>query len=169
MKKYIILLLTGLLLSTSIVSNAAVATLTIAPGVMTNVPFLGGVSSAKITQFVLTSSGTNYGQVSVIDTFTNRFFYTNSAYSNILTYVTNYVSTWTNYYGYTNNVTNSASLVDITNSVAGTTNSFPTNMVVSVGTNATTTVNNPGIVFRDGVWVTNGSGSTLSLVVTYQQ
>lgn len=167
-KKYIISLLTGLLLSTAIKVSAATATLTITNGTMTNlVTLING--SLKVTQFVLTSAGTNYGTVSVYDTYTNRFFYTNSAYSNILTYATNYVSVWTNYYGVTNTVTNGGSLIDVTNSVAGTTNTFPIRMVVSVGTNATTTVNNPGIIFNDGMWITNGSGSILSLVITYQQ
>lgn len=165
-KKYIISALVGLGLAFGV--NAATTTLTITNGTMTNVTSLIN-GSLKVTQFVLTSSGTNYGTVSIYDTYTNKFLYTNAAYTNILTYATNYISVWTNYYGVTNTVTNSGSLIDVTNLVSGTTNSFPLRAVISTGTNASTTVNNPGIYFNDGIWVTNGSGSVLSLVVTYQQ
>ena len=150
---------------------AASATVSVAGGVMTNFSLLVGNSPVKVTQVIITSAGTNQASVNMIDTYTNWLVYTNAAYSNTLTYVTNFVSVWTNYYGVTNTVTNSASLIDVTNNlVAGTTNIFPVRMSISTPTNSSTKFDNVNYYFQNGVWVSNVlAGGTCSVTITYQQ
>lgn len=148
--------------------KAATTSLTIAAGVMTNLITLNN-GSVKVTQFVLTSTGTNISSIQAIDTYTNWLKYTNSAYTNILTYGTNLVVTWTNYYGATNTVTNSGSLVDITNSVAGTTNTFPVRVILATPTNSSTRIDNVNYYFNDGIWITNTGSGNANVTITYQQ
>lgn len=167
MKKYILGFVASIILAFSPQAQAANFATNITAGTFTNLALLIN-GSAKVTQFIITSTGTNYGTLSIYDSPTNSVLYTNAAYTNILTYVTNYVSVWTNYYGRTNTVTNSASLVDVTNSVAGTTNTYPLRVVESVGTNVSATVNG-SFLFQNGISVSNGSGSTLTISATYQQ
>jgi hypothetical protein len=166
MKKYILYCLTALSLVSA--SKAVTISVTVAPGVMTNFPTLVA-APVKVTQVVITSAGTNIAQGQLIDTPTNQFFYTNAAYSNILTYATNYVSTWTNYYGATNVVTNTSSLVDVTNSVAGTTNTYPVRIVLSTPTNTSTRIDNVSYYFQNGIWATNTGTGSATFTITYQQ
>jgi len=123
----------------------------------------------KVTQVILTASTATNTSVQLWDTYTNQTLFTNAAYSNILTYVTNYVSVWTNYYGVTNTVTNKASLVDITNLVAGTTNSFNQVMVLSAPSNTTIKVDQVNYYFQNGIWITNTSSGNAVVTITYQQ
>lgn len=149
-------------------AQAATTSVTIPPGVMTNFTLLSQ-GSLKVTQVILTASTATNTTVQLWDTYTNQTLFTNAAYSNILTYVTNYVSTWTNYYGVTNKVTNTASLVDITNLVAGTTNSFNQAMVLSAVASTSIRVDAANYYFQNGLWITNTSSGNAVVTITYQQ
>lgn len=159
--------ITLLALSFSFGAKAASTTLVLSNTVMTNLPMLLP-GPAKIQSVILTASTTNVAQVQFVDTFTNWLKYTNSAYTNILSYATNYVTLYTNYYGATNTFTNIA-LVDVTNTVAGTTNLFNVPLVCSANTNQTSTVFPVNAVFVNGVWVTNTAGGTAVITVNYTQ
>lgn len=149
-------------------AQSATTSVTIPPGVMTNFTLLSQ-GSLKVTQVILTASTATNTTVQLWDTYTNQTLFTNTAYSNILTYVTNYVSTWTNYYGVTNKVTNTASLVDITNLVAGTTNSFNQAMVLSAVASTSIRVDAVNYYFQNGLWITNTSSGNAVVTITYQQ
>src|ERR1700676_4182924 len=62
------------------------------------------IGSARVTQIIAVSQAgvTNTASFQLIDAPSTNLLYTNAAYTNILSYGTNYVSTWTNYYGVTN-------------------------------------------------------------------
>lgn len=163
MKKFILSL--GLVAAFTLSSVASTLTTTVASGIMTN---LAPVNATKVTQIIVNSSLTNGGTFQIYDTPTNSVVYTNLAYTNIITYGTNLVTTWTNYYGRTNAYTN-LSVVDVTNSVAATTN---TNTLVIAGnlpTNAVVKYDNVNYYFTQGVWITNTGTAPLTFVVTYQQ
>ena len=146
---------------------AASQTVSIASGVMTNFPIQSG--SVKITQILMSSATTNYStSIQFVDTYTNWLVYTNAAYSNILSYATNYTLNWTNYYGAVNSWTN-LTLVDLTNSVAGTTNNFPTRILTSIGTNSSLKFDNVNYYFQNGLWITNSGPGAVSFTITYQQ
>jgi hypothetical protein len=122
----------------------------------------------KVTQIILVSSSTNNSSVQFWDTPTNTQVFTNSAYTNLISYATNYVSTWTNYYGATNSVTN-ISLIDATNTVAATTNNYPLRISLAAGTNASIRADNVNYYFTSGVWVSNVSTNPATITITFQQ
>lgn len=160
-------LLTSVALFTGSVSNtkAASASITVAAGVMTNFPLLVS-GPVKISQVVLTSTGTNIASVQFIDTPTNALTFTNAAYTNITSYLTNYINNWTNYYGVVNSWTN-ISLVDITNSVAGTTNNYPVRMILATPTNSSTRVDNAVYSYLYTPWVTNTGTGSINVTINY--
>ena len=149
--------------------SAATVTIQLGAGAFTNIFGLNN-GSAKVTQFLLTSTATNIASVMVVDTPTNWLSFTNKAYTNIISYPTNYIAVWTNYYGATNYWTN-LTLVDITNTVAATTNSYPVRAYLTTATNSTLRVDQANYYFLDGVWVTNTTpnSSTAFLTITYTQ
>lgn len=158
--------LIGLLLIAAVSVKASTVALTVASGVMTNI--IPNFGSAKITQIIAATTGTNTATINLYDTFTNTTVYTNVAYSNILSYGTNYVSTWTNYYGVTNSVTN-ISLYDVTNSVAATTNSWPLRIAGAIPSNSVVRFDNVNYYFVNSAWVTNSGSGSVTLTVTFQQ
>ena len=156
------------LLATSLVTVSAISatlSLTIAPNSgPTNLlaPFNG---AAKITQLVVTANS-NTATLYFIDTPAPIISYTNAAYTGYTRYPTNYVFSWTNFYGVVNSTTNIA-LATITNTVAATTNLYPVRITAVAGTSATK-YDNVNYYFNSGVYVTNGSSSSAVVTVTFQ-
>jgi hypothetical protein len=164
-------ILSSILMLGALVVNtfAASQSITIPSGTMTNFPINGG--SVKVTQIITTAAGTNYStNIVFVDTPTNWLVFTNAAYSNTLSYATNYVITYTNYYGRTNNLTN-IMLVDLTNNlVAATTNFFPQRVILSIPSNvASVKYDQVNYYFNEGLWVTNSGPGAVSVTITYQQ
>jgi hypothetical protein len=143
------------------------------PGVMTNFPTIPFTVNGpvKVTQIIISSSSTNVSNLEFVDTPTNTLTWTNAAYSNILSYATNVVTNYVNYYGRTNSYTN-LSLVDVTNSVPAVTNNYNVALHPIITTNATATFQNVNYYFVNGLWITNvaapGSGPS-TVTITYQQ
>lgn len=165
MKKLIAII--SLLAALAFSASAVTLSQTIASGVMTNIIGMAG-GPVRVTQVILVASTTNNASLQFVDTTTNWLLFTNSAYTNILSYGTNYVQTWTNYYGATNSVTNLA-YYDVTNSVAGTTNNLPIRISITAPTNGTSRFDNVNYYFVQGLWVTNNSTNPATLTVTFQQ
>lgn len=116
-------------------------------------------SSAKVTQILVTSPANNTASIKLIDSITNILAYTNSAYSTLGSYATNYITTYTNFFGATNSITNIA-LVDFSNYVAAASYSYPTLATVTVPTNQTIVLQGQQLFFNNAVWCTNlGSGN----------
>lgn len=166
MKK--ILLSIGLALGLFTFSASAVnSTQTLAAGGYTNMPTLLS-NGVNVIAFTLTSAANNTATITVYDAPFTNISYTVGSYSNILSYVTNYITTWTNYYGYTNSITNRA-IVDYTNFVAGVTNTYPIMYVLTCPTNSTVQFNNLNTRFQYGVYVTNTAGGAATLTLQYTQ
>lgn len=148
---------------------AASQAITVPSGTMTNFPI--NLGSVKLTQIIASCPGTNYTtNVVFVDTPNNSLLYTNAAYSNTLSYATNYVITYTNYYGRTNNLTNLV-LVDVTNNlVAATTNNYPQRLIFALaGSNTSVRFDQVNYYFVEGLWVTNSGPGAVTLTITYQQ
>jgi hypothetical protein len=146
--------------------HAATVSLLVAPASMTNI-FMG---SALISQIYWTSSatGSSNSYVTIVDTPTNLLTYVQSPYTNTLTYATNYVWNYTNYYGIATTNTNFA-IIDIPQTVAQSTNNYPSaSFAAASGT--TFNANNPNMLIKYGLWATNTSAAncpgTLTIVYT---
>lgn len=171
MKKLLVSLVVGI----GLLANAATVTVTIPATTGTNVPTIlnpYGTNGAPFTLLsaVLVPASGCAANVYLYDS-PLYLWYTNAAYSNITSYVTNYIAMWTNYYGYTNYWTN-ASLIDVTNSVLGTSNAYPVALVLAAPTNVPTTFVNLNTRFRYGCLITNTVNTaqgTPTLTLTYTQ
>lgn len=165
--KKIIASLFSLIAAVSLSSAASVA-ITIAPNTATNVmgSLFGGY--AKITSVAFTCTSSSNAVINVYDSPTALFTYTNAPYTNITSYATNLVTSWTNYFGVVNSATN-VNLVDVTNSVAGTTNNYSQRFSVAALVGTTTTINPTSYVFENGIWATNTSAGSGTLTVQFVQ
>ena len=163
--------LIGLLASLALYSQAAQNTMTVSiPGAgVTNLVNALPSGAIQVSQITLLSTATTAGRALIYDCPTNVFMYTNAAYTQPISYVTNYISTWTNYWGVTNSITNVA-LIDTTINVASNVNWYPLRFVGQAGTNSSATFNGSW-VFNRGAWATNATigGGTVQVQITYQQ
>lgn len=169
MKKLIIGLAVAVALCTFSV-KAATTSFSVTSGAVSNISLLLG-TGAKVSQVVLTSSSTTTGKAVLYDTTNIGLTNVVGAYSTITSYATNYITTWTNYYGYTNSVTN-ISLIDVTNSVAATTNALTAILTLTAPTNSTVTYSSLGVLFQNGVTISNATSpgaGTITGTITYTQ
>jgi hypothetical protein len=161
------LLLIGLLAGFTAQVFGASGSFVLPAATYTNFPTLLS-GSAKVTAVTLTTTN-NSATVVFRDAYTNTFNFTNAAYIQTTSYVTNYITTWTNYFGYTNNVTNFA-LVDVTNTIPATNYAFPIVLTLGAGTNSTVTYNPLVANFNYGIWMTNTTaGGSVTVTLTYSQ
>ena len=170
MKKYIVSLALTLAVMASAVAQNVVVSQTVLPGTMTNL-YTGAF---KISQIVLTSTNASSGYL--VDASTNSTVYTTAGYTNTISYLTNYSTFYTNYFGVI--TTNSGgtslagsaftgtnwALVDALNYVAPTTNNLPS-VAVATGSSTPVILNNVNVTGFRGWWVTNTS-ATVPLTVT---
>jgi hypothetical protein len=167
MIKKLILLVAAMALFVN-VSQAITTTLTILPGTYTNLLSVTN-GTLKITQIVLTAPGTTNVSALFVDAPTNSLLYTTPAFTNRLSYATNYITIWTNYYNVTNATTNIA-LIDVTNNVAAATNNWPQRLSAAALAGTSTIYSGVNYYFLFGCWVTNTTvGSYETVTVTYQQ
>jgi len=152
-------------LSTSLVLN---------PGQFTNfVNYTGTgrlVGPIKVSQVLISSSTTNIANVGFVDTPTNALTNVVGASTWYTQYATNLISSWTNYYGVVNTVTN-YTLVTATNTFNGATNNYNIPFQVSIPTNSVSKFDQATYTFGYGLWATNavapGSGpATITIVYT---
>jgi hypothetical protein len=168
MKKYIVSLLA--LAATTVVVNASSFSLTSAANTLTNV--LGTVVSGpvKILQVSVTTGAQGLTNAPFYDMVTNSqvniFTYTNAAYTNQVSYPTNLVWTYTDFWTHVTSLTNLV-LVDIVSTNAATTNFYPVRLALSAAAGTTYTVSG-NFYFMNGMWFTNTSQGTVTLTVLYQ-
>ena len=169
MKKIITGLALGLVLGAATIINTfgASSSLTIQGNQFTNFP-LTYPGAIKLTQVIVTASATNNVNLQFIDAPTNSLTYTNAAYPVLTTVITNFVTTWTNYQGVTNNVTN-IYIQDVASTNAAQTNSYPIRFQTAVNTNNTVTYQGVNYYFNQGLWVTNITTNSAVITITYQQ
>ena len=166
LKHLFLVSLFGVALSVS--AAPATKTTTIAAGGFTNLLTLGNSGNANITQVILTSPTTNATRIRIVDSPTNTLTFTNAAYIQLQTYATNVITTYTNYFGVANSFTN-VGLIDVTNTVAATTNNYPIRFTATSPTN-TSSIFTGTYSFNNGVWATNESlGGSVTVTVTYEQ
>lgn len=169
-KKFTVGVSVGIMLTLN--SHAGTAAVTVLAGTMTNLySFTPNQGSMLIKQMILApASGTAPQTLSFVDTTTNLLVYTTLAYSNKVSYATNYVNVWTNFYGLAQSntwyqaaggvVTTTYQLVDITNSVPQATNNYNIRFSVAIPTNSPPLIYNAINQYYDqGVWVTNSAAN----------
>lgn len=161
-------ILIGAMLSLTLSASAASKSVTIPAAGFTNLLVLGQGGGATLTQIIVTSPTTNATMVQFIDTPTNSLTYSNIPYIQLTSYLTNYITLYTNYWGATNAFTNVA-MIDVTNTVAAVTNRYPIVFTGNASTNSSSVYPGP-YTFNNGVWATNASlGGSATVTIIYNQ
>lgn len=146
-------------------TQAASLTTVIASGGLSNLT--ATIGPAKVTQIIVTAPTTNIARVKFYDCPTNTILYTNASYTKIQSYLTNYITLYTNYFGATNAFTNYA-MVDITNTVAASTNTYPLRLEAVAATNSASIYSGVDYQFVNGVWATNNAVGSATVTITYE-
>jgi len=167
MKKILLSLsITALITLSSQAGNSFAITLL--PGTTTNVV----IGACVIDQIILNDTSATNANVVFYDapTGTNYPYVTNllnpiPSYTNTVSYATNYVYFWTNYWGATTLTTNIA-LVDLTNNlVVGSTNTFPVRLIAGASGSSTYKIDQVYYNFINGVVVSNTTPATVAVTV----
>lgn len=167
MKKFILNIGLVLALATSVFAAPLSRTIVLQSGGFSNLlTYFRG--SAIVTDVIVSGSTTNAASVYLVDTRTNSLTYTTAAYSNVVSYATNYIDRYTNFFGVVNSFTNVA-LIDTTNVVAAATNNFNIPFQGIAPTNSSLLYAGQQYYFANGVWATNLSSGSATVTITYQQ
>ncbi len=146
--------------------HAATVTTVLLTGQFTNL-LTGFPGSTYIKSYTI-SAATNSATVYVYDTPTNKFAYTNGAYTYRQISVTNnYITSWTNYYGVAQSYTNIALFSTNLVTSAATTNSYPIRAVLGAASGTTVQYPNQQQVYNYGIWATNAGSGIATITITY--
>lgn len=165
MKKFIIIAAIGFAAFITNAQNSV--SLNILPNTFTNLLSVnaGGV---KVTALTAARDAAGTATLRFIDNNTNSLTWTNQAYTRTFKYATNVVTTWTNYFGATNYMTN-ISLVTGSQSMPATNGLITPTVSLTAPASDTLVLNPVEYVFRRGIWVTNQGASNALVTITYQQ
>jgi len=165
------------LLAFSISSAEAKFTLTFVVNALTATNIFSNFQNpVLVSQASVASATSSQGIVTLYDTTTNvpsttgypLWSYQVPAYTNIISYVTNYYVFYTNFYGTTQYSYTNKALIDVTNSVPLSTNYFNSPLFLSAPTNTTVTFTSISAVFNYGIWATNSGTGPATITLTYQ-
>lgn len=162
MKKLILSLIASV--SVALGAYADSGTWTIANGAMSNLLS----SPVKITQIIYQSTSTNTTQFSAVDSPSATFTNIIAGFSTITQKATNYITTYTNFFGVSNSFTNLA-LISATNTITAQTNTYPTQFTLFAATNTQARVDNANFYFINGFTVTNSGAGPVTITVNYNQ
>lgn len=162
MKKLILSLIASV--SVALGAYADSGTWTIANGAMSNLLS----SPVKITQIIYQSTSTNTTQFSAVDSPSATFTNIIAGFSTITQKATNYITTYTNFFGVSNSFTNLA-LISATNTIPAQTNIYPTQFTLFTATNSQARVDNANFYFINGFTVTNSGAGPVTITVNYNQ
>ena len=154
-------------LVTALSVSAITISQTVNPATFTNLLTLRN-GSAHVSQLIVTA-GAASGTLQFVDAYTNQLWFTNAAYTNVLSQFASQTNVFTNYY----NVLQTniyEGLVDTTNNVAGFSNALPVRVSIFVPTNGTVVIPTASYYFYNGIWLTNNGGTgPITATATYQQ
>ena len=126
------------------------------------------IGSAKITGVFLTSPTANTASITIVDTSTNSLTYVNPAYTQYSSYATNLITTYTNFFGTVQSLTNLV-LVDVSSSVAQSTNLNTVILTATAATNSMVAFTPVSFFVSKGIWVTNTGSGNATVTINYQQ
>lgn len=148
-------------------ASALTSSQTVFVGSMTNALVLVN-GSATISQIIVTATTATNVSVNIVDTPTNVLTYVVPAYTNSIQYATNYITSWTNFYGVAQSDTNIA-LITTNVAVASVTNNYPVRLSIAALASTSSTFSGVNYYFNNGVWLTNTGSGTAAVTITYRQ
>ena len=174
-RKTIISALMGITLSVGSVYANTVTTTVAGSAFVNLLPSFN--QSITVQQVIINGVTNSAASAYLIDTPTNQLLYVNPAFTNTISYATNYygIQVWTNYYGvvqsnyYAGSATpTSFALIDLTNNlVAATTNNYPVRLSITSAAGVTSRYDGVNYYFNQGIWATNLSINPEVISITY--
>lgn len=169
MKKLLISLASAITLALGLLSSNAqvwqypyTASVTVPPGGMSNLV----ANPCRVSQMVITATTSTNATGLVLDSVIPALSTNTLAYTNTISYGTNLIWGYTNYFGVITSLTNFA-LVDVTNNVVPTNVFYYPSMPVAAIGNSSSTIANLNQTFVRGIEVTNGGVGNLNVTVSY--
>jgi len=124
--------------------------------------------NARVTQVVITAPTATNATLALYDSPNTNTSYVLAGYTNISTYATNLISVYTNFMGVLNtNTLYTNVLVDYTNNVAASTNSYPLRLQLTALSGTAAIADNVNYYFGQGVTATNTSTGTATVTLTW--
>jgi hypothetical protein len=163
------LTLIGLLCAGTYSASALQVSQTVSPGTLTNILTFTQNGSARVTQIIVSATTSTNVTGLFVDTPTNSLTYVSPAYTNTVSYATNYVNIWTNFYGVVNGTTNLALIDNTNNVVPASTNLYPSRVGVGCLGGSSVTFQGVNYYFENGIWFTNTGSGTEQITIIYQQ
>lgn len=163
MKQFILSVLVASLMTFGVVAQQS-ASVTIPANGFTN--FTINPGQLLVVGMVINSAGSNTLQF--VDTPAKTLLWTNSSFVYTGTYVSNVVTTWTNYYGVTNSYTNNA-LVRYSITNATTTNSWPVRLTTAATASGLQNLTPLNVAFDYGLFITNSGPTNATVTISYVQ
>lgn len=169
LKKYTL----GLVLAGAISTDAATLSFTLTGNTATNalIPANGLIT---ITGATVTAPSTTNALIYVYDApltnfngIANALSYTNAPYTNTVSYLTNMIFNYTNFYGQITLLTNVVQVDNTNNLVDGSTNYYPIRIQAGALAGSSYNIANQNYYFQNGVLLTNPSASTVTFTFTY--
>lgn len=164
-RKLIMTSLLGALLTLN--SFGISVTTVVPPNTFTNL--LGNFpDSLFVRQVVIAANGTNAAAL-LFDVSTNSLIVINPAYTNNISYATNWNTTWTDFYGVTRtNPVPIVALIDLTNNVVPlSTNTAPIRLGVAAAAGTSARYDQVNYYFNNGIWATNTSSGIATITIVY--
>lgn len=164
MKKYLSLIV-GLMLASSVFADST-SSFTLHTGTLTGIYTNGPI---RVTGFTIIAPTATNCLIQAIDSGNGMATWTNAAYTNTISWASNNIVVWTNYYGIVDYTTN-LNLIDVTNNlVAGSTNNWPVKFSAAVAAGGASTVSGVTYTFFNGLYVTNASAGDVTVVFQYSR
>lgn len=159
------LILTGLFaIGLAFASHARTVSVSIPPGGITNILN----TSVAVQQIILSAPTATNTSVTLVDSPTNVTTFVQLGFTNTLSYATNIVNSYTNFWGTLTQVTNFNALVDVPVAVPQTTNAYPVRIGNAAALASTSTkFDNVNYYFNSGVTITNTSSGNATVSITY--
>ena len=165
MKKLLVSTLLGLV---AFASTAATVTVNVPANTMSNL-MVSTTFPIKITGVIVTATTATNTSINLMDVSSSSLRRINPAYTNTISYATNLISLWTNYYGVTFTFTNVALVRVTNNAVAAVTNTVAPTVTLSSAASASTEVNGVSYYFNYGLWATNTTTAPAAVTITYSR
>lgn len=165
MKKYLAFL--------SLIASAGIASAALTTSIsLTNIQtgnLLTNIGSFTLVSMTVTADSTTNAAVFIYDSPTNGFTYSPAQYTNIYSYQTNVITSYTDYYGNSVLLTN-IEQVDVTNNLVTTvTNNYPLIARATAAGSGNTTYPNLNRPIMYGLYFTNPAVVPVTVVVTYRR
>lgn len=124
--------------------------------------------SASVKQIIITSTTATNSIIWFMDTSTNLPYRIIPPYTNTVSFLTNQITSYTNYFNVVNTYTNLVQLDATNNLVPLATNAIQPTVIAGSAASASTSFGGVNYNFHTGCWITNAGSGAAAVTITFQ-